>query len=67
MLILSDKHFAKYLVKFLNQAHAWFLDIGLVREMCVCVCVSVCVSTPEASNNQWRDMARYGPHMHMIG
>ena len=37
---------------FLNQARAWFLDIDLVRE----VCVSVCVSAPEASNNQWRDM-----------
>ena len=39
--------------RFLNQARAWFLDIDLVREVCVCVCVSA----PEASNNQWRDMA----------
>ena len=36
--------------QFLNQAHtglwpahAWFLDIDLVREVCVCVCVSVCL------------------------
>ena len=28
-----------------------------------CVYVCVCVSTPEASNNQWRDVAWYGPHM----
>ena len=45
---------------FLNQARAglwtaraWLLEIDLVREVCVCVCVSA----PEASNNQWRDMA----------
>ena len=39
-------------ILFLNQARgAWFLDIDLVREVCVCV------SAPEASNNQWRDMA----------
>ena len=35
---------------FLNQAHvrpvrAWFLEIDLVREVCVCV------SAPDASNN----------------
>ena len=27
--------------KFLNQAHAWFLRIAFVREVCVCVCVCV--------------------------
>ena len=43
MLILSDKYYAKYLLKFLNQARTWFLDIDLVREVCVCVCVSVCL------------------------
>ena len=32
-------------------AHAWFLDIDLVHEVCVCV------SAPEASNNQWRYVA----------
>ena len=35
-------------VAFLNQAHAWFLEIAFVREVsvcvqCVCVCVCVCV------------------------
>ena len=34
---------------FLNQAHAWFLEITFVPPKCVCVCVCVCVSTPEAS------------------
>ena len=29
--------------------------------MCMCLCV--CVSAPEASNNQWCDVAWYGPHM----
>ena len=28
---------------FLNQARAWYLDIDLVREVCVCVCVCLCV------------------------
>ena len=35
---------------FLNQAHAWFLEIVSVR-MSVCVCVFVCASAPEAINN----------------
>ena len=39
----------------LNQECAWFLEIDLVREVCVYVCV--CVSAPKASNNQWRDVA----------
>ena len=34
---------------FLNQAHAWFLKIELVRIVCMCVCV--CVSAPETINN----------------
>ena len=45
-------------VQFLNQAHAWFLDIDLVREVCVCVCVSVC-PPPRlviTSGMIWRDM-----------
>ena len=53
---------------FLNQARAWFLEIDPVRErlyvcVCVCMCVCVCVSAPKAINNQWRDVAWYGPHM----
>ena len=28
--------------------------------LCVCVCVSVCLAS-EASKNQWRDVAWYGP------
>ena len=51
-------------IQFLNQActgrkpaRAWFLYIDLVREVCVCVCVCVCLSAPEASNNQWHDVA----------
>ena len=34
-----------------RPARAWFLEIDLVREVCVCVAAS------EASNNQWRDVA----------
>ena len=47
--------------QFLNQARAWFLEIDIVREVWMCLCV--CVSAPKASNNQWRDVAWYGPHM----
>ena len=45
------------MLRFLNQARAWFLRIAFVREVsmrvCVCVdvCVDVCVSAPEAMNN----------------
>ena len=39
----------------LNQARAWFLEIDLVHYVSACLCV--CVSTPEASNNQWHDVA----------
>ena len=57
--------------KFLNQTRAghrpvraWFLRIASVREcLCVCVCLHVCVSTPEAMNTLWRDVAGYRPHM----
>ena len=35
----------------LAGARAWFLDIDLVRKVCVCV------SALEASNNRWRDLA----------
>jgi len=37
----------------LNQAHAWFLEIASVREVCVCVCVCVfvCVSAPKVISN----------------
>ena len=38
-----------------SGARTWFLEIALVRKS-VYVCVSVCVSTPQASNNQWRDI-----------
>ena len=34
--------------QFLNQAHAWFLEIAFVREVSMHVCVDVCV---EAMNN----------------
>ena len=51
------------IVHYLNQvcrpAHAWFLKIASVQTS---VCVFVCVSAPEATNNQWRDVAQYGPH-----
>ena len=33
----------------MRPVHAWFLEIDLVREVCVCVCV--CVPAPEASSN----------------
>ena len=59
---MADRYIISILFSyFLNQAHTWFLDIDLVREVCVCVCV--CVSAPKASNNQRRDVAWYGPHM----
>ena len=35
--------------KFLNQAHAWFLNIASVHKsmfVCVCVCVFACVCPP---------------------
>ena len=56
-------HKAKaYKISFSNQvcaggrpACAWFLKIDAVR--IVGMRVRVCVSTPEAINNQWRDMA----------
>ena len=37
----------------------WFLKIDPVKivGMSVCVCVYVCVSMPETTNNQWRDVA----------
>ena len=38
------------LLLFLNQAHAWFLEIVPVQ-MSVCVFVCVCVPAPEAINN----------------
>ena len=38
-----------------SVAHAWFLEITLVRTL-VCVCVCVYVSTLEGINNQWSDM-----------
>ena len=51
------------LLLFLNQAraglwlaHAWFLEIVSVR-MSVHVCVFVYVSTPEAINKYWHDVA----------
>ena len=35
-----------------KAAHAWFLEIALVRvSVCVCVCLSVCVSAPKGINN----------------
>ena len=44
----------------LNQASAWFLDIDLVREVCVCVCVYVSVYLPPrlviTSGVIWHDM-----------
>ena len=40
---------------FLNQAHAWFLKIDIVR-MSVCVCVCVCVSAPQAIKNYSHEM-----------
>ena len=43
-----------------RPACAWFLEIDLVRKVSVCVCLCV---PPEASNNRWRDVAWYGPHM----
>ena len=56
-------------IRFLNQAraglwpaHAWFLDIDLVREVCVCVSVCVCVfvcPSPRlviTSGMIWRDL-----------
>ena len=30
-------------VAFLNQVHAWFLEIAFVRHVGVCVCVCACV------------------------
>ena len=42
------------IVLLLNQARAWFLRIGSVRDClyaCVCVFVCVCMSAPEAINN----------------
>ena len=42
-----------YAFSFLNQAHAWFLEIALVHAsvmMCVYVC-QVCLSAPVAINN----------------
>ena len=45
-------------IGFLNQAHtslwparAWFLEINLVCEVCVCLYVCVCVSILEAIDN----------------
>ena len=40
-------------------AHTWFLKIDPVW----IVSIHVCVSTPEAINNQWCDMAWYEAHM----
>ena len=53
-----------FFLLLLNQAraslpaHAWFLKIDPVRTvgMRVRVCACACMSTPEAINNQWRDM-----------
>ena len=60
MFFAMDKSFE---MTFLNQACtglwlacAWFLEIVPVR-MSVCVFVYVCVSTTEAINNYWRDVA----------
>ena len=39
----------------LQPARTWFLDIDLVRKVCVCVRVSV-RPPPKASNNQWHDV-----------
>ena len=39
---LDTKHFISARVG-LRPAHAWFLDIDLVREVCVCVSVCLCV------------------------
>ena len=45
---------------FLNQAHAWLLDIIFVQnvDMLVCMhaCMFVCGSASEDINNQWCDM-----------
>ena len=41
-----------------RPARACFPNIDPVRTS---VCACVCVSAPEAINNQWRDMAWYGP------
>ena len=43
-----EMHIIMVKFDFLNQAHAWFLEIDPVR---MSVCVFVCVSTPEAINN----------------
>ena len=50
-LCLVDNYFLNQARAGQRPARAWFLDIDLVRKVCVCV------SAPEASNNQWRDMA----------
>ena len=43
--------------RLLNQAHAWFLKIDIVRtSVCVSVSVSVCVSAPQAIKNYSREM-----------
>ena len=42
---------------FLNQAHAWFLKIDMMRtSVCVSVCVCLCVSAPQAIKNYLREM-----------
>ena len=50
--------------KFLKQARApGFLELLLPTSVCMCVCVHlfmcmcVCMSTPEAMNNYWHDVA----------
>ena len=49
-------HIVQECLKYLNQAHTWFLKIDpvLIVGICVFVCVyvCVCVSVPKAINNQ---------------